>query len=642
MASTSIMLSSHFSFFFLTFFVTYAQQNVTVHTICYYDGGNFTSNSSYSLNLNRLITSLPDLTPTINGFYNISTNGEVNAIALCRGDVKPNQDCITCITTAAKQLVESCPNIIEADIWLEKCMFRYTSRIILGQMEPVPFSYTSSNVSVADKEGFSEGLGELLDSLGAKIDAVNETGKVKFAAGVKGTIYALAQCTPDLSESDCRICLAQIFAGVPTCCDGKTGGWWTNPSCYFRFEDYPFFDLSVISEQKQPLSPHNNKTRRSDQGNSKDRSKTLIFGVVPIVAIVLGLVFLFICLRRRKKKKTLKDNAENEFESTDSLHFDFESIRVATDDFSLTHKIGEGGFGVVYKGHLPDGQEIAVKRLSIHSGQGNAEFKTEVLLMTKLQHKNLVKLFGFSIKESERLLVYEFIPNTSLDRFLFDHIKQKQLDWEKRYNIIVGISRGLLYLHEGSEFPIIHRDLKSSNVLLDEQMLPKISDFGMARQFDFDKTQAITRRVVGTYGYMAPEYAMHGRFSVKTDVYSFGVLVLEIITGKRNSGLGLGEGTDLPTFAWQHWVEGTSMELIDPVLLRSYNKKQSMQCLEIALSCVQENPSKRPTMDSVVSMLSSDSESLQLPKPSQPGFFKRSASFSISLNDVSLTDLSAR
>ncbi|CAA0395992.1 unnamed protein product [Arabidopsis thaliana] len=636
------MLSSFFSFFFLTFFVTYAQQNVTVHTICYYDGGNFTSNTSYSLNLNRLISSLPDLTPTINGFYNISISGEVNAIALCRGDVKPNQDCISCITTAAKQLVESCPNIIEANIWLEKCMFRYTSRIILGQMEPVPFSYTSSNVSVTDKEGFSKGLGDLLDSLGAKIDAANETKEVKFAAGVKGTIYALAQCTPDLSESDCRICLAQIFAGVPTCCDGKTGGWWTNPSCYFRFEVYPFFDLSVTSEHKQPLSSHNNNTRRSDQGKSKDRSKTLIFAVVPIVAIILGLVFLFIYLKRRRKKKTLKENAENEFESTDSLHFDFETIRVATDDFSLTNKIGEGGFGVVYKGHLPDGLEIAVKRLSIHSGQGNAEFKTEVLLMTKLQHKNLVKLFGFSIKESERLLVYEFIPNTSLDRFLFDPIKQKQLDWEKRYNIIVGVSRGLLYLHEGSEFPIIHRDLKSSNVLLDEQMLPKISDFGMARQFDFDNTQAVTRRVVGTYGYMAPEYAMHGRFSVKTDVYSFGVLVLEIITGKRNSGLGLGEGTDLPTFAWQNWIEGTSMELIDPVLLQTHDKKESMQCLEIALSCVQENPTKRPTMDSVVSMLSSDSESLQLPKPSQPGFFRRSASFSISVNDVSLTDLSAR
>lgn len=251
-----------FFFFLLTFILTNAQKNVTVHTYCLYEGGNFTSNTSYSLSLNRLISSLPDLTPTNNGFYNFSVDGEVNAIALCRGDVKPDQDCTGCISDAAKQLVQSCPNIIEAYIWLEKCMFRYTNRTILGQMEPVPFDYTSSNVSVSDKEGFSKGLGELLESLGAKIEA-SETRELKFAAGVKGTIYALAQCTPDVSISDCRICLSQIFAGVPTCCDGKTGGWWMNPSCYFRFEDYPFFDLSVIS---QPLSPHNNDTRTSGQG----------------------------------------------------------------------------------------------------------------------------------------------------------------------------------------------------------------------------------------------------------------------------------------------------------------------------------------------------------------------------------------
>ncbi|XP_018462442.2 cysteine-rich receptor-like protein kinase 27 isoform X1 [Raphanus sativus] len=635
-----IMLSFVLFFLILTFLSTHAQQNVTVHTFCFYEGGNFTSNTSYSINLNRLISSQPDLTPTINGFYNISIDGEVNAIALCRGDLKPNRDCINCITNAAKQLLESCPNVVEADIWLEKCMFRYTSRTILGLMEPVPFYYTSSNVSVTDKEGFSKELGELLDSLGSKIVDAYETKEVKFAAGVKGTIYALAQCTPDLSKSDCRICLSQIFAGVPTCCDGKSGGWWMNPSCYFRFEDHPFFDLSVVSEDKPPLSPPNNDTKRSDQGNG---SKTLVFAVIPIVTVVLVLISLFIYLmRRRNKKKTLMEETENEIDSTYSLHFHFETIRVATNEFSLTNKIGEGGFGDVYKGRLQDGKEIAVKRLSIHSGQGNAEFKTEVLLMTKLQHKNLVKLFGFSIKESERLLIYEFILNTSLDRFLFDPIKGKQLDWETRYNIIIGISRGLLYLHEGVEFSIIHRDLKSSNVLLDEQMHPKISDFGMARQYDFDKTQAITRRVVGTYGYMAPEYAMHGRFSVKTDVYSFGVLVLEIISGKRNSGLGFSEDTDLPTFAWKNWVEGTPMHLIDHVLLESYSKEQSMQCLEIALSCVQENPRRRPTMDSVVSMLSSDSESLQLPKPSQPGFFRRSTSFSVSVNDVSLTDLSAR
>ncbi|KAF3532566.1 hypothetical protein DY000_02037636 [Brassica cretica] len=392
-------------------------------------GRNFTSNTSYSINLNCLISSLPNLTPTINGFYNISIEGEVNAIALCRGDLKPNQDCINCITNTAKQLQESCPNIVESDIWLEKCMFRFTSRTILGQMEPVPFYHTSSNVSVADKESFSKGLGELLDSLGSKIVDAYDT-----SAGVKGIVYALAQCIPDLSKSDCRICLSQIFAGVPTCCDGQ----------------------------------------------SVNGSKTLVFAVIPIVTIVLVVISLFIYLMRRKKN--LKEEAES---------------------------------------RLQDGQEIAVKRLSIHSGQGNAEFKTEIL---------------YSANECRS-----------------DPIKAKQLEWETRYNIIIGISSG----------------------------------------------------------YMAPEYAMHGRFSVKTDVYSFGVLVFEIITGKRNSGLGFSEGTDLPTF-----------KLLCLVFKRILQKDQQWI--------------------SAVSMLSSDSESLQLPKPSQPGFFRRSMSFSVSVNDVSLTDLSGR
>ncbi|XP_019057905.1 PREDICTED: cysteine-rich receptor-like protein kinase 27 [Tarenaya hassleriana] len=238
--------------------------------------------------------------------------------------------------------------------------------------------------------------------------------------------------------------------------------------------------------------------------------------------------------------------------------------------------------------------------------------------MAKLEHRNLI-----------RLLVYEFIPNMSLDRFLFDPIKRERLTWEKRYDIIVGISRGLLYLHEGTHLPIIHRDLKASNVLLDEQMQPKVSDFGMATQFDFDKTQETTRRWI----YMAPEYAMHGRFSVKTDVHSFGVLVLEIIMGQRNNGYGHGENTDHPSPAWTSWIEGTLlMNLVDP-FLQSFSEKQVVRCIEIALLCVQENPMKRPTMASIVSMLSHESLPLPTPLPKD---------IPLSVNDVSVTALSAR
>ncbi|KAL0449254.1 UNVERIFIED_CONTAM: Cysteine-rich receptor-like protein kinase [Sesamum latifolium] len=195
---------------------------------------------------------------------------------------------------------------------------------------------------------------------------------------------------------------------------------------------------------------------------------------------------------------TLFGEAVDDTISIDSIQYDFEKIRAATNDFSDGNKLGQGGFGAVYWGKLVNGQEIGVKRLSTNSSQGDTEFKNEVLLLVKLQHKNLVRLLGFSTQRWERLLVYEFVCNGSLDTFIFDPIKASILDWDKRYTIIQGIARGLLYLHEDSMLRIIHHDLKASNVLLDEKMNPKISDFGMARLLVLDRTQDTTSRIVGT------------------------------------------------------------------------------------------------------------------------------------------------
>ncbi|KAM3333025.1 hypothetical protein ACQJBY_028248 [Aegilops geniculata] len=216
--------------------------------------------------------------------------------------------------------------------------------------------------------------------------------------------------------------------------------------------------------------------------------------------------------------------------------FDLAVILAATDNFAAESKLGEGGFGPVYLGRLEDGQEVAVKRLSKKSSQGVEEFKNEVRLIAKLQHRNLVRLLGCCIDDDERLLVYEFMHNNSLDTFIFDDAKRKLLGWSKRFEIILGIARGLLYLHEDSRVRIIHRDMKASNVLLDRNMVPKISDFGIARMFGGDQTTAYTLKVIGTYGYMSPEYAMDGVFSIKSDIYSFGVMVLEIVTGKKIRG----------------------------------------------------------------------------------------------------------
>uniref|UniRef100_A0A7N0U686 Protein kinase domain-containing protein n=1 Tax=Kalanchoe fedtschenkoi TaxID=63787 RepID=A0A7N0U686_KALFE len=299
-------------------------------------------------------------------------------------------------------------------------------------------------------------------------------------------------------------------------------------------------------------------------------------------------------------------------ESVESLQFDFHTIRVATNNFSDDNMLGRGGFGAVYQGKLADRQEIAVKRLAENSGQGDLEFKNEVQLVAKLQHRNLVRLLGFCLRGQERLLIYEFVPNASLDHFLFDPSKRTNLGWDTRYKIIGGIVRGLLYLHEDSRLRIIHH----------EQMNPKIADFGMARLFVMDQTRGETSRIVGTYGYMAPEYALYGQFSVKTDVYSFGVLVLELVSGQKSNSFHVGEASeDLVSFAWERWMAGKASEIMDPVIMGG-SKEEIMRCIHIGLLCVQESVAARPTMGSIVLMLSS--YSLSLPIPSKPAFFMHS------------------
>ncbi|KAH0719339.1 hypothetical protein KY285_015370 [Solanum tuberosum] len=320
--------------------------------------------------------------------------------------------------------------------------------------------------------------------------------------------------------------------------------------------------------------------------------------------------------------------------------FELRELKAVTDNFSPDNKLGEGGFGPVFKGQLSDGQKIAVKRLSTQSQQGISEFKTEVLLIAKLQHRNLVRFLGCCEEDEEKMLIYEYMPNKSLDYFIFDESRKSLLDWRRRYEIIIGIARGILYLHQDSRLRIIHRDLKASNILLDEDMNPKISDFGTARIFSGNQNEAKTLRVVGTYAYMSPEYARAGLFSVKSDVFSFGVILLEVISGKRNMvSYNSDSPPNLIRRAWELWNDGKAFELVDPSIVDSCPSEEALRCILVGLLCLQLNAADRPTMSTILSMLSIEAT---VPSPKQPFITPNSdlittETASSSINEVTIT-----
>uniref|UniRef100_A0A803LKV2 Uncharacterized protein n=1 Tax=Chenopodium quinoa TaxID=63459 RepID=A0A803LKV2_CHEQI len=464
------------------------------------------------------------------------------------------------------------------------------------------FGYSDHCIIFYSNRYFSRWFNNTLTALMKNLQnqASSENSELKSASGqtnltgTNKTMYGLVQCSPDLSRHDCVVCVQDLFSFFPR--------WFVTPT--------------FTAAGARVITPSCNLRYE---------------------------IYSFY---------------EEEIETLQSLQYSIGTIKVATDDFSDNNYLGEGGFGTVYKGKLPDHQEIAVKRLARNSVQGDLQFKNEILILAKLQHRNLVRLLGFCLEEDEMLLIYEFVTNKSLDNFLFDTMQGKSMPWETRYKIINGIARGLLYLHEDSRLRIIHRDLKAGNVLLDAEFNPKIADFGMARLFNIDQTQAAASRIVGTYGYMAPEYVLHGHVSMKSDVFSFGVLILEIVSGQRISSFQIGENPEnLLTFAWKNWLEGKAWNLVDPTSSPAFST-EILRCIHIGLLCVQHNMADRPSMSLVELMLSSSSLSLQV--PSQPAFFTRSHTpanatsqgntsgqstsrmFECSINEVSMTEIYPR
>ncbi|KAJ0983487.1 hypothetical protein J5N97_011742 [Dioscorea zingiberensis] len=477
-----------------------------------------------------------------------------------------------------------------------------------------------------------------------QLDCKNGTDGFLVIPHTKLADTSNATVDASLSLEECKtVCLSSCVCTAYAPADVRNGGSgciiWTNELTDLRvFTSNVYGQDLYVRLAAADLGPPSTASRKNNKW-------VIILAVIlALVMLILACVGYLIWRRKGRRAKAVQevnnsvyDRSNQEFAAGTDLELcqgndlelpllDLNTVALATNNFCRANKLGEGGFGPVFKGKLVDGQEIAVKRLSKTSLQGLDEFKNEVMLIAKLQHRNLVRLLFCCIEGEERMLVYEYMPNKSLDFFLFGESKDGVLDWQTRFKIIMGIARGLLYLHQDSRLRVIHRDLKASNILLDEEMNPKISDFGMARIFGGDDAEGNTMRVVGTIGYMSPEYAMDGIFSQKSDVFSFGVLVLEIMTRKKNRGVYLADShTNLLDHVWSSWKEGNSLQIVDESMGYSYPMNEVMRCIEVGLLCVQNNPEDRPFMSSVLLMLSGDNVMLTYPK--EPGFSVRSVPY---------------
>ncbi|KAL2571184.1 hypothetical protein GLYMA_18G294400v4 [Glycine max] len=494
------------------------------------------------------------------------------------------------------------------------------------------------------------------------ISSLPASSVLTFPCG--GAVYYTVQPLPSSYESPCNIVVIPIFNDSlytpDRIIEALQGGFqieWTGnydkcEKCTGSGGECGSVDGNFQCFCKD--GPHS----ASCKEKSKVQLPTMIFIIVPTIISVALFFFCYYMVKRKSSldhfrfpkywvftpkksiKSVLKENFGNESATLEPLQFNLSILKAATNNFSDENRIGKGGFGEVYKGILHDGRQIAIKKLSKSSMQGSNEFKNEVLVIAKLQHRNLVTLIGFCLEEQNKILIYKYVPNKSLDYFLFDSQRPK-LSWFQRYNIIGGIAQGILYLHEFSTLKVIHRDLKPSNVLLDENMVPKISDFGLARIIEINQDQGGTNRIVGTFGYMPPEYAMFGQFSDKLDVFSFGVMILEIITGKKNLSSyephRVADG--LLSYVWRQWREETLLGVLDSSIKDNYSEIEVIRCIHIGLLCVQQNPDVRPTMATIVSYLSS--YLIDLPTPQEPAFFLHERIHPISLAQESGCNQSA-
>ncbi|KAL2233637.1 cysteine-rich receptor-like protein kinase 2 [Sesamum indicum] len=538
-------------------------------------------------------------------------------LAQCYGDLS-SVDCVLCYAEA-RTVLPQCYPVNGGRIYLDGCFMR-AENYSFFQEYTGPGDHAVCGNRTRQDSAFQASTRQALTQVvsAAPINKGYARAQVAVAGTSNQSAYVLADCWKTINANACRACLENASASILRCLPSSEGRA-LNTGCFMRYSDTNFLN---------PI-PRN--------GNSRGRVILIVIAAVSAAAVlIIGAVIGVYLWKSRTIQKKRKGDAEKLVKTLNdsSLNFKYSTLEKATGSFDEANKLGQGGFGTVYKGVLPDGREIAVKRLFFNNRHRAADFYNEVNIISSVEHKNLVRLLGCSCSGPESLLVYEFMPNMSLDRFIFDSSKGKALNWEKRFEIIIGTAEGLVYLHENTKIRIIHRDIKASNILLDSRLRAKIADFGLARTFQEDKSH-ISTAIAGTLGYMAPEYLAHGQLTEKADVYSFGVLLIEIVTGRSNNRSKTTEYSDsLVTIAWTHFQQRTVEELFDPnLMLHNYHnvniRNEILRVVHVGLLCTQEIPSLRPSMSKALRMLVKNEN---LPAPTSPPFTDEKT---MELNDTS-------
>ncbi|KAL8267076.1 hypothetical protein R6Q59_004420 [Mikania micrantha] len=523
------------------------------------------------------------------------------ALGQCYGDMH-TKDCPICYAIG-RTVIPNCLPYTGGRVYLNGCFLRYENYSFFeeytGQDDRRICTNTTRRNNVFE-QSVKKVVAEAVETA-PKTNNYYARPEILISGTENQLVYAQADCLRTLDTGSCEKCLQKAAKSMLDCLPGSEG-YALYTGCIMRYSD-----------------------SKSSNSHRKRLSKVIILPIVMAVSSIVALLVAFYAwkLKLKSKRKGSNDIKLLNMLNRSSLNFKYSTIVKATNAFDEANKLGQGGFGTVYKGLLPNHREIAVKRLFLNQRHRAGDFYNEVNIISSVDHKNLVKLVGFSCLGPESILIYEYLPNRSLNHFIFDAVRGKELNWGKRYDIIVGIAEGLAYLHENNKNRIIHRDIKAANILLDSRLNAKIADFGLARSFKQDKNH-ISTGIAGTLGYMAPEYIAYGKLSEKVDVYSYGVLLLEIVSGMPNRGIRTSEDTsNLISIAWENFKQGSMEELFDQNLMlnngtNSKLKKEIERVIHIGLLCVQEVASLRPTMSMAIQMLSKNID--PLPSPANPPY----------------------